>query len=72
MFQDKFPERQFPKDMTHYENSCIFIASNILKHIIFRGQTRSYKQWGHLESACACSRDNLPKGQIRSSQVVFR
>ena len=45
MFQDKFPERQFPKDMTHYENSCIFIASNILKHIIFRGQTRSYKQW---------------------------
>ena len=72
MFQGEFPERQYSKEITHYENSCIFMASNILKHIFVRGQTRSYKQWGHLESACAFSRDNLPKGQIRSSQVVFR
>ena len=71
MFHDEFPERQFSKEVTHYENSCIFMAST-LKHIIFRCHKRSYKHWGHLESACAFSRDNLPKGQIRSSQVVFR
>ena len=43
MFQDEFPERQYSKEITHYENSCISMASNILKHIIFVA-TRSYKQ----------------------------